>query len=103
MRALVSLMVLLCGLFALCPQAMAGDRTATKKVAPVYPALAKRMRVAGTVKMEVKIAASGKVEEVKVLSGHPLLGPAAKECLLQWQFSPADAESTEIIELDFKM
>jgi TonB family protein len=103
MRTLIPALVLLSGLFALCPQAMAGDRTATKRVAPVYPALAKRMKVAGTVKLEVKIAASGKVQEVKVLSGHPLLGPAAKECVSQWQFAPADTDSTELIELEFKM
>jgi TonB family protein len=103
MRAVLLGLVLLGGLLAASQPAWSADRAATKKVAPTYPALAKRMHVAGTVKMEVKVDAAGKVQDVKVLSGHPLLGPAAKECVQQWQFAPADTDGTVVIELEFKM
>ena len=59
-----------------------------KMVPPVYPPLASKARVAGTVLLEATLTAQGKVEEIKVLSGHPLLTEAAIECVKQWQYEP---------------
>jgi TonB family protein len=95
--------LVLLGVFLAAPIVSAADRSAVKKVPPTYPALARKMRIAGTVKLEVKVDPSGKPQDIKVVSGHPLLGPAAKECVSQWRFSPADAETTEVIEVAFTM
>lgn len=59
-----------------------------KVVPPVYPPLASRARVTGTVVLEATLTAEGKVEEIKVISGHPLLVDAAIQCLKQWQYEP---------------
>ena len=57
-------------------------------VPPVYPALASKARVAGVVVLEATLTAQGTVEEIRVMSGHPLLVEAAIAALKQWQYEP---------------
>ena len=57
-----------------------------KHVEPVYPPLAWQTRVTGTVHLSIRIAADGHVEDIKVVSGHPLLVQAAIEAVKQWTF-----------------
>src|SRR2546425_1045180 len=61
---------------------------AIKMVPPVYPPLASRARVNGTVVLEATLTAQGTVEEIRVISGHPLLVEAAIECVKKWQYEP---------------
>jgi TonB family protein len=58
------------------------------KVAPVYPALARQARIQGTVILRVVINKSGDVENMQLVSGHPMLAPAAVEAVKQWKYSP---------------
>jgi periplasmic protein TonB len=57
-------------------------------VPPIYPALASKARVAGTVVLEATLTAQGTVEEIKVVSGHPLLIDAAINAVKQWRYEP---------------
>jgi periplasmic protein TonB len=57
-------------------------------VAPVYPAIAQSARVEGTVEIEALIGEDGKVRNVKLLSGTPLLNDAALTAVRQWVFTP---------------
>ena len=59
-----------------------------KMTPPVYPPLASRARVGGTVILEATLTAQGNVEEIRVLTGHPLLIEAAINCVKQWQYEP---------------
>ena len=59
-----------------------------KKVPPVYPDLAKTARVGGIVIMEAVVGVDGRVADVKVLRGHPLLDQAAVEAVRQWRYQP---------------
>jgi protein TonB len=59
-----------------------------KMVPPVYPALALKARVSGVVVLEATLTAQGTVEQIKVISGHPLLTEAAIKCVTQWQYEP---------------
>jgi protein TonB len=59
-----------------------------KNVAPVYPDIAKQARVQGVVILECTISPQGRVTDVKVLRGIPLLDEAAKEAVRQWVYSP---------------
>src|SRR5215831_12126816 len=60
-----------------------------KMVSPVYPPLASKARVSGTVVLEATLTAEGRVEEIKVISGHPLLVDAAIQCVKQWEYEPS--------------
>ncbi len=57
-------------------------------VRPVYPQLAKQRGVEGDVTVDVVIDRSGKVTDMKVVSGHALLQQAAIEALRQWKYEP---------------
>ena len=59
-----------------------------KNINPVYPDIAKQARVQGVVILECTISPQGKVTDVKVLRGIPLLDAAAIEAVKQWVYSP---------------
>lgn len=59
-----------------------------QKVTPVYPPLAKQARIQGTVRFTVTIGKDGRVMDVELVSGHPLLVEAAKDAVAQWQYRP---------------
>ena len=58
------------------------------KVAPTYPAEARSARIQGTVVMQAVINKTGDVESLELVSGHPLLAPAALEAVKQWKYRP---------------
>ena len=60
-----------------------------KQVLPVYPSLARTARVQGRVILDATIDESGKVEDVTVVQGHPMLIAAAIDAIRQWQYEPA--------------
>jgi protein TonB len=62
--------------------------TPVHKVDPVYPALARQARVSGTVELLGVLSTDGRIHELKVLRGHPLLVNAALEAVRQWVFEP---------------
>ncbi len=60
----------------------------TKKTAPVYPNLAAAARVQGVVRFEATINTEGKVQNVHLIAGPPLLVQAAAEAVRQWEYRP---------------
>jgi TonB family protein len=56
------------------------------KVQPVYPTEAKAQRIQGIVRLQATLDKSGKVEDLKVLDGDPLLAAAALAAVRQWQY-----------------
>lgn len=58
------------------------------KVEPSYPALAREARVQGTVVLTAIIARDGTIQNLQVVSGHPMLVPAAINAVQQWRFRP---------------
>jgi TonB family protein len=83
--------------------ARANDRKAVKTPPPVYPAIAAKMRVEGSVKLDATIDADGSVSDVKVVSGHQLLAGAAADAVKKWKYEPADAKSTQSVTVDFAL
>lgn len=79
-----------------------------KKVQPIYPPLARQARIQGTVVMLVSINKSGEVADVQLVSGHPMLAPAAIAAVKQWKYEPyllngepADIQTT--IQVNFTL
>jgi len=77
------------------------DRKVATRVAPVYPELAKRMHIHGVVKVEAIVRPNGAVKSTRVLGGNPVLVDAAQQAIAKWKFEPAQAETTEIVQLTF--
>lgn len=59
-----------------------------RNVSPVYPEVAKQARVQGVVVLECVISPSGRVSDVRVVRGIPLLNDAAAEAVRGWSYSP---------------
>ena len=76
-------------------------RKVKSRVQPAYPAIARKMNVAGSVKVEVVVAPSGEIKSTKVIGGHPLLVNAAVDALKQWKYEPAGEETTTVVEFRF--
>ncbi|MGA3236203.1 MAG: M56 family metallopeptidase [Bryobacteraceae bacterium] len=55
---------------------------------PVYPDLAKNARIQGTVELATLIGPDGHVQQLKVVSGHPLLRQAALDAVKEWVYQP---------------
>jgi TonB family protein len=79
-----------------------GRRKTRTKVAPVYPDLARRMSVAGKVKIEVVITPDGHVKSTRVVGGHPLLVQSCQDAVREWKFTAASEETTQVVEFEFK-
>ena len=59
-----------------------------RKVQPTYPPLARSARIQGTVVLQAVIGTQGTIENLRVVTGHPLLAPAAVEAVRQWRYRP---------------
>lgn len=80
----------------------------TRQVRPQYPALARQARIQGKVRLAAVISKDGSIQELKVLSGHPLLVPAALSAVKQWRYKPTqlNGEPVEVltsIEVNFTL
>jgi TonB family protein len=58
------------------------------KVQPVYSTQARSLHLQGDVVLEATINQQGQIEDLKVVSGHPLLAEAAKNAVSQWRYTP---------------
>jgi protein TonB len=72
-----------------------------RKVQPVYPALARATRASGTVQLEGVVGTDGRVRELKVVSGNPLLVRAAMDAVAQWLYEPSrlNGDLIEVVAL----
>ena len=77
------------------------NRKLIKKVDPVYPELARKMNMAGTVKVEITIATDGSVKDVKTLGGNPVLVQAVEEAVKQWKYASSPEETKKALEFKF--
>jgi periplasmic protein TonB len=59
-----------------------------RKILPTYPPLARSARIQGQVVLQAMISPQGMIEKLRVLSGHPMLAPAAIEAVRQWRYRP---------------
>jgi protein TonB len=58
------------------------------KVTPSYPPLARQARIQGSVVLAALIGKDGTIQNLKVVSGHPMLTSAALESVKQWKYRP---------------
>jgi periplasmic protein TonB len=79
-------------------------KSVVSKVNPDYPAMAKQMRVVGSVEVEALIDTEGSVETAHPVSGNPLLTSAACNAVKKWKFKPFSADgkpAKALVKLNF--
>jgi protein TonB len=65
-----------------------------KRVEPIYPPIAQHASIDGVVILNAIVDEHGRVQSVKVLRGHPMLGKAATEAVQQWVYEPLRLNGT---------
>jgi TonB family protein len=78
------------------------------KVPPVYPPIARQLKIEGAVEVEAVVGEDGQVESVNIVSGNPMLTKPAVEAIRKWKFTPQaqdgkPARAIAPITLNFKM
>ena len=77
------------------------EETARKvkaRVEPMYPELARRMHISGTVKLQIVVSKEGNVKSTKVIGGPPLLIDASLDAVKRWKFEDGKDETTQAVE-----
>ena len=64
------------------------ERGLDQRVDATYPQLALLAHVQGDVLLQARIGTDGTVQELEMISGHPLLVPSAMEAVRQWKYKP---------------
>ena len=75
---------------------------------PAYPPEAKQARIQGVVKLNVIIGKDGTVQDLKAMSGHPMLVPASLEAVRQWVYKPTllngqPVEVETVVDVNFTL
>jgi TonB family protein len=86
----------LIGLFVLVASPDTEPATLIQQVAPHYPAKARKANVQGTVIFSAVITKEGRLQDVMVVEGHPLLIDAARQAVLKWRYKPALRDGSPI-------
>jgi protein TonB len=74
------------------------------RVQPDYPALARQVRVQGQVVLRAMISREGAIEDLQVVSGHPMLVRAAVEAVRQWRYRPYELNGEPVeVETEVKV
>jgi TonB family protein len=71
------------------------------QTAPIYPDIARRLNLEGTVKIAVIVGPDGKIRETKVIGGHPILVEAALKALQEWKYERASTDTKIQLEFSF--
>jgi TonB family protein len=74
----------------------------SRSVRPDYPLLARQMKVQGSVILRALISKNGAIQDLRVLSGPPILASAAQDAVRQWHFKP-HYEGSEAVETQAKI
>jgi protein TonB len=59
------------------------------RVLPIYPPLARQAHIQGPVQLTAVVGKDGRIRELRVVNGNPLLAPAAMDAVRQWRYAPA--------------
>jgi periplasmic protein TonB len=90
------------------PQLGLQEAVPTKRVDPLYPAVARQLHIEGIVQVQAAIDTDGLPHEVKLVSGDPRLTAAALNAVRQWRFKPAQldgqaVETSIVIKVEFRL
>ena len=87
-----------------CAASVAGQeaRKSISKPTPRYPEIARHLNLVGTVKVDVTIGPDGRVKNINVVGGHPILIGATLDALKEWKYEPAKTETSMTLTFDFR-
>lgn len=76
-------------------------RKTLSRVVPLYPGLAQKMGISGSVKIEAVVAPNGIVKSAGILGGHPVLTQAAVDAVKRFKWEAGPRETHEVVIFNF--
>jgi len=77
------------------------DRKLVYRVDPYYPTDLKRLFIGGVVRLKIVVSAKGTVDTITPLGGNPAFVENSVAAVKKWKYSPADASTEMLINIDF--
>ena len=77
------------------------ERSLTTRIEPEYPDTLQRLYIGGIVRLELTITPKGRVENVILLGGNPILGQSAMSAVKKWRYAPANSRSVVQVKIRF--
>jgi len=77
-------------------------RKLVTKAEPVYPGLARSVRISGSVRVEAVVAPNGTVKSTTIIGGHPVLAQAAQDAVRRCKWEAAPRETREVLIINFR-
>jgi len=101
MSRILRVLVFALGVWLAAPAWGANERAVKTRVAPVYPEIAKRMRISGEVKVEATVDAGGTVKDAKAISGNHIFEVAAEDAVRKWKFEAGTGDTKVVVSVNF--
>src|SRR2546430_2115272 len=95
------LMMVLMSAFGCAAIAETAERQPVKQSLPEYPAILKKLKIGGTVKLSALVAADGTVRKTTIDGGNPVLAEVAISAVKKWKYAPSSQESSVPVEMIF--
>ena len=108
-RFRISTLGLLTLLAVLLPQSLAqqvqsdGNRRIVAQITPDYPAIARRLRLHGVVRISATVAPNGKVVRTEVLGGNPVFAQSATTAVSRFMWEPRTDTTKELVQITFQL
>lgn len=77
------------------------DRKVLVSVKPEYSDLLRHAQIGGLVRLKATVSPEGKVSNVNVVGGNPILAESAVKAVMSWKYAPAPAQTIEEISISF--
>jgi TonB family protein len=77
------------------------QRVLLTRVEPEYPETLQSLHIGGTVRLAITISAKGKVDNIELLGGNPILAESAIAAVKQWVYSAGHSRTTAEVSIPF--
>ena len=77
------------------------ERKVLVSIKPEYSDLLRHAQIGGLVRLKATVSAEGKVSNVDVVGGNPILAESAVKAVMNWKYVPAAAQTVEEISISF--
>jgi TonB family protein len=82
-------------------KASKSERKVLVSVKPDYSEILRRAQIGGLVRLRATVTAEGKVTNVEVVGGNPILAESAATAVRSWKYAPAPAQTVEDVAITF--
>jgi TonB family protein len=103
-KVITALAAVVCFVLTSAPTALAqkvtkSERKVLVSVKPEYSELLRHAQIGGLVRLRVTVAPDGKVNQVEVLGGNPILSESAAAAVMKWKYAPAAGQTVEDVSV----